>query len=36
VHLYDTIDPAIVYRILTEDRHDLIELARLLTAAIDD
>jgi uncharacterized protein YutE (UPF0331/DUF86 family) len=34
VHLYDRIDPAIVFRILTEERHDLAELAKLLTAAL--
>jgi uncharacterized protein YutE (UPF0331/DUF86 family) len=35
VHLYDRIDPAIVYRVLTERRDDLVELARLLTDAVD-
>lgn len=34
VHLYDTTDPRIVYRILTENRDDLSELARLLVAAL--
>jgi len=33
VHLYDRIDPAIVYRIVTEDRGDLKELLRLLLDA---
>ena len=33
VHLYDRIDPQIVYRILTEDRPGLEELARLLLTA---
>lgn len=35
VHLYDRIDPKIVFRILTEDRADLEELARLLLEAIE-
>lgn len=30
VHLYDRIDPAIVYRIVTEDRPDLSSLLQLL------
>jgi uncharacterized protein YutE (UPF0331/DUF86 family) len=30
VHLYDRIDPAIVYRILAEDRQDITELLHLL------
>lgn len=34
VYLYDLIDPQIVYRILTEHRSDLDELARLLVAAL--
>lgn len=34
VHLYDRVDPEIVYRILTEHRSDLDELARLLLAAL--
>lgn len=34
VHLYDRIDPAIVHRILTQERGDLEELARLLVAAL--
>lgn len=34
VHLYDRVDPQIVYRVLTEDRADLIDLARLLTDAV--
>jgi uncharacterized protein YutE (UPF0331/DUF86 family) len=34
VHLYDTTDPRIVYRILTENRDDLSELARLLLTAL--
>jgi uncharacterized protein YutE (UPF0331/DUF86 family) len=33
VHLYDRIDPEIVYRVLTEDRRDLTELLALLLAA---
>jgi uncharacterized protein YutE (UPF0331/DUF86 family) len=36
VHLYDRVDPEIVYRILTQNRPDIIELARLLTLALDD
>lgn len=35
VHLYDRIDPRIVYRILTQERGDLEELARLLLAALE-
>jgi uncharacterized protein YutE (UPF0331/DUF86 family) len=35
VHLYDRVDPQIVYRVLTEDRADLIDLARLLTDAVN-
>jgi uncharacterized protein YutE (UPF0331/DUF86 family) len=35
VHLYDRVDPAIVYRILTEERDDLETLAKLLVTAID-
>lgn len=35
VHLYDRVDPEIVYRILREDRGDLEELARLLVSAVD-
>lgn len=34
VHLYDRIDPQIVYAILTKNRGDLIELARLLAATL--
>lgn len=34
VYPYDLIDPQIVYRILTEHRSDLDELARLLVAAL--
>ena len=34
VHLYDRIDPEIVFRILTEQRGDLEELLRLLLAAL--
>jgi uncharacterized protein YutE (UPF0331/DUF86 family) len=30
VHLYDRIDPEIVYRILTEERSDLVQLLALL------
>lgn len=33
VHLYDRIDPEIVYRVLTEDRSDLTELLDLLLRA---
>lgn len=36
VHLYDRVDPRIVYRILTEERGDLDELARLLVAALQE
>lgn len=36
VHLYDRVDPSIVYRILVENRGDLDELARLLVAIIDE
>jgi uncharacterized protein YutE (UPF0331/DUF86 family) len=35
VHLYDRIDPEIVYRILTHHRTDLAELASLLVADLD-
>lgn len=35
VHLYDRIDPEIVYRVVTERRGDLIELARLLVSALE-
>lgn len=35
VHLYDRIDPQIVYRIFTEHRRDLDELARLLVATLE-
>ena len=35
VHLYERIDPAIVYEILTEERGDLEELMTLLLAAVD-
>lgn len=35
VHLYDRIDPQIVYAILTRNRGDLLELARLLAATLD-
>lgn len=34
VHLYDRIDPEIVYRILTEDRRDLDALSKLLADAL--
>ncbi len=34
VHLYDRVDPEIVYRVLREQRGDLDELARLLVAAL--
>lgn len=33
VHLYDRIDPEIVYRVLVEDRGDLVELLDLLLVA---
>ncbi|MEM9696095.1 MAG: HepT-like ribonuclease domain-containing protein [Myxococcota bacterium] len=36
VHLYDRIDPEIVYRVVTEDRGDLMELLRLLLAAHEE
>jgi uncharacterized protein YutE (UPF0331/DUF86 family) len=35
VHLYDRLDPAIVYRILTEERGDLRDLLALLLRAAD-
>jgi uncharacterized protein YutE (UPF0331/DUF86 family) len=35
VHLYDRIDPEIVFRILTEERGDLLDLAKLLTKALE-
>lgn len=35
VHLYDRVDAQIVYRILTEDRGGIEELARLLVAAVE-
>ena len=35
VHLYDRIDPAIVHRIVTEDRQDLVTLLDLLVVAAD-
>lgn len=35
VHLYDRIDPRIVYRILHEDRADLAELLRLFLDALE-
>lgn len=34
VHLYDRIDPVIVFRVLTEERNDIEELAWLLLAAL--
>jgi uncharacterized protein YutE (UPF0331/DUF86 family) len=34
VHLYDRIDPQIVYAILTRNRGDLVDLARLLAATL--
>jgi uncharacterized protein YutE (UPF0331/DUF86 family) len=34
VHLYDRVDPQLVYRILTENRADLADLARLLAGAL--
>lgn len=36
VHLYDRVDPEAVFRILTTERGDLEELARLLVAALDE
>ncbi|MFW5876511.1 MAG: type VII toxin-antitoxin system HepT family RNase toxin [Myxococcota bacterium] len=35
VHLYDRVDPKIVYRLLIERREDLAELADLLTGALE-
>ena len=35
VHLYDRIDPEVVFRILTTERPDLEELLRLLLAALE-
>lgn len=35
VHLYDRIDPQVVYRILTEERKDLKELLSHLLAALE-
>jgi len=35
VHLYDRIDPAIVYRVLTEELGDLRELLDLLLGALE-
>lgn len=34
LHLYDRVDPQLVYRILTENRADLADLARLLATAL--
>jgi uncharacterized protein YutE (UPF0331/DUF86 family) len=34
VHLYDRIDPQIVYAILTRNRGDLVDLARLLASTL--
>ena len=34
VHLYDRIDPEIVYRVLTQNRADLRDLAALLVQAL--
>jgi uncharacterized protein YutE (UPF0331/DUF86 family) len=34
VHLYDRIDPQIVFRVLTEERSDLEALAQLLVATL--
>lgn len=36
VHLYDRIDPEIVYRILVDRRDHLTELADLLLGAVED
>jgi uncharacterized protein YutE (UPF0331/DUF86 family) len=36
VHLYDRVDPQIVFRILREERADLEDLLRLLLAALDE
>lgn len=36
VHLYDRIDPEIVFRVLTEDRQDLAALLSLLLSAFDE
>ncbi len=35
VHMYDRIDPQIVYVILTQNRNDLADLAKLLSSALD-
>lgn len=35
VHLYDRVDPKIVFRILTEDRRDLKELLLLFVSKLD-
>lgn len=35
VHLYDRVDDAIVFRILTEERHELATLLDLLLAPLD-
>jgi uncharacterized protein YutE (UPF0331/DUF86 family) len=34
VHLYDRVDPEVVYRILTQNRGDLTDLAKLLATAL--
>jgi uncharacterized protein YutE (UPF0331/DUF86 family) len=34
VHLYDRVDPQVVYRILTQNRGDLADLAKLLATAL--
>ncbi|MBX3275460.1 MAG: DUF86 domain-containing protein [Sandaracinaceae bacterium] len=36
VHLYDRVDPEIVYRILTEDRSDLADLLGLLLTSSEE
>jgi uncharacterized protein YutE (UPF0331/DUF86 family) len=34
VHLYDRVEPQVVYRILTQNRGDLVDLAKLLATAL--
>jgi len=34
VHLYDRVDPEVVYRILTQNRGDLADLAKLLATVL--
>ncbi|HEY4158780.1 MAG TPA: DUF86 domain-containing protein, partial [Polyangiaceae bacterium] len=35
VHLYDRVDPQIVYRILTQNRADLTDLTKLLASTVE-